>query len=285
MSETYEVEIDLRAMPEIVWSALTERHQLVRWFCEHADIDLDSGRFDFWGRHTPGAPTHDEGHGRIVAMERLRRLSIEWGGVTITFTLGDGTLNVLHEGVADRPSSAEHLPSHWWQFALGHLDALLTTGATGPRFDWSWPHHAGFSATAEIDAPPETIFDELVDGWVRPDNPRRRPARNEHEDFGFDVGVVVGVKVLDLERPSRFALEWIQDEVAVLSYDIVPGPNGGTHITIVQSGFAPGMDLQGQAEGFFSGVLELAWRLAGHTPTIRRLQDGSHDMRLASERT
>ena len=76
----------------------------------------------------------------------------------------------------------------------------------------------------------------------------------------------------------------------MLSYDL-SAAGGSTHVTIVQSGFADDFDVQGQAEGFFSGVLELAWQLEsnglwqpGRAGTVRRLQEGAHDHRLASER-
>lgn len=285
MTEAYEVEADIDAPAEIVWQALTESRKLEQWFCEHADVDLDAGRFDFWGRHTPHVPSRDQGHGRVREIEPGRLLSVDWGAMTITFHLDGSTLRVVQDGVAERATTGEHLPSHWWQFALGHLQALLTTGRTGPRFDWSAPHHGGFSAAAGIDAPPATVWDGLVSGWLTPDNKRRRPPRDDHEDFGFDVGIVVGVKILDLDRPRRFSIEWIEERTTVLSYDLTTDGSGGTYVTIVQSGFDDNEDLQGQAEGFFSGVLELAWRLAGANVAIRRVRDGSHDMRLASERT
>ena len=284
MTETYEVEADIDAPAARVWQALTDSRELEQWFCEHADVDLAAGRFDFWGRHTPHVPTADHGHGRVLEAEPERLLSIDWGGMTITFHLDGSTLRVVQDGAPERPTTGGHLPSHWWQFALGHLQSLLTTGQTGPRFDWSAPHHGGFSAVAAVDAPPATVWDGLVSGWLTPHNERRRPARNDYEDFGFDVGVVMGIKILDLDRPRRFSMEWIGDETTVLSYDLDTNGTGGTFVTIVQSGFDENEDLQGQAEGFFSGVLELAWRLAGAEVTIRRIRDGSHDMRLASER-
>ena len=142
MTETYEVEADVDAPVEVVWQALTDGRQLERWFCEHADVDIAAGRFDFWGRHTPGVPTRAEGHGRVIEVDPHRLLRVEWGDMTISFHLDGSTVRVVHEGAPERPTTGEHLPSHWWQFALGHLQALLTTGGTGPRFDWSAPHSA-----------------------------------------------------------------------------------------------------------------------------------------------
>lgn len=285
MTETYEIEADIDAPPEAVWRALTDSRELERWFCEHANVDVTAGRFDFWGRYTPHAPALSEGHGRVVEIATQRLLRIQWGGMTITFHVDGGTVRVVQEGVPQRHSPAEHLPSHWWQFALGHLQALLTTGRTGPRFDWSAPHHGGFTAVAPVDAPPATVWDGITSSWLRPENDRRRPPRDAREDFGIDVGIVVGVRILDVDRPHRFSMEWIEDRTTVLSYDFADDGAGGTFVTIVQSGFDAEEDLQGQAEGFFSGVLELAWKLAGADVVIRRLRDGSHDMRLASERT
>lgn len=284
MTETYEIEADIDAPPEVVWRALTDSRELERWFCEHADVDVSAGRFNFWGRHTPHVPTLSEGHGRVVEIATQRLLRIEWGGMTITFHVDGASVRVVQEGVPERQSTAEHLPSHWWQFALGHLQALLTTGRTGPRFDWSAPHHGGFTAVAPVDAPPAAVWNGIISSWLSLENERRRPPRNDREDFGIDVGTVVGVRILDVDRPRRFSMEWIEERTTVLSYDFDDDGAGGTFVTIVQSGFDESQDLQGQAEGFYSGVLELAWKLAGADVVIRRLRDGSHDMRLASER-
>lgn len=293
MTDTYELEVDLDATPERVWHALTDGRELEQWFCEHAEVDMAAGRFDFWGRHTPGAPVQEDGRGRVVAAEPGRRLEVAWRDERIAFDLHDATtVRVVHEIDAPRPTTAEHLPSHWWQFALGHLRNHLAGRGVGPRFDWTWPHHGGFTAYAEVAAPIDLVWDGLVTGWLREDNRHRRPAPQPDHDFGFDVGVVVGIKLLDVVEPTRFSLEWIEEQTTVLSYDLREVAGGGsTFVTIVQSGFAADMDLQGQAEGFFSGVQELAWKLesgglwvSGGRGTVRRIRDGQHDMRLASER-
>ena len=304
MTDTYEVEIDLDAGAERVWQALTDPRELEQWFAEHADVDLDEGRFDFWGCHTPGVPTKDEGHRHVVECDPMRQLRFVWpwnGEDTIvTISLeGDTRLRVLHENVAERPNPMGHLPSHLWSFALGHLRAYLATGRPGPRFDWSWPHHGGFTAHADIEASVDAVWTELVDrSWLAPDNVRRHPARHDGEDFAFDVGVMVGVKIVDLVENQHLTLEWIEDRATVLSYTL-EGSGGRTHLTVVHSGFDDDLDIQGMAEGFFSGVLEAAWVLESNgtwqrpAPTAstagdlgggRVLQDGQHDRRLATER-
>jgi uncharacterized protein YndB with AHSA1/START domain len=264
MSDTYELEIDIDAPRERVWRALTDPRELEQWFCEHADVSLDDNRYDFWGRFTLGTPSREEGRHELVDVEPEKLLRFVWpfmGAETIVeITLdGDSTVHVLHAGVPERTEPMQGHLRHLWSGALGQLRAYLEMGRPGPRFDWSWPHMGGFTAQASIDAPNEAVWNGLLDGWRSPRH--LRPARNDDEDFGWDVGVVVGVKVLDVVENELYSLQWGMGEGATVLTYTLESSGGSTMITIVHSGFAPDEDTQGIAEGFFSGLVELAWKL------------------------
>jgi uncharacterized protein YndB with AHSA1/START domain len=264
MTDTYEVEVDLEHDRDRVWQALVDPADLEVWFCEHADIDVAAGRYDFWGRFTPGVPSREERAHTIIDLEPGRLLRYAWplrgGDTTVTITLdGDTRVNVVHDDVPARRSGMEHVPSHLWMGALGNLRSYLATGRPGPRFDWSWPHHGGFFAEADVPAATHEVWRALVDdGWLHPENPMRRPARTENEDFAWDVGVLQGVRLLDVTPSERFSLAWIGDHETILTYELADS-GGSTHITIVQSGFSADRDIQGMAEGFFSGIAEIGW--------------------------
>lgn len=46
----------LPAQPETVYAALTDAAALRVWLAEHAEVELPD-RYEFWGRHTPTAPS------------------------------------------------------------------------------------------------------------------------------------------------------------------------------------------------------------------------------------
>ena len=292
MTDTYEHEVDVAAPRQRVWRALVEGPELERWFCEHADVDLDAGDYNFWGRYTPDNPTVEEGGRKIIECEPERRLRYAWpwrGGdttVEVTLEVGDNDatrVHILHEGVPLRTSVTSHSLSHFWTFALTQLRGYLEMGRPGPRFDWSWPHMGGFTAEAEIRAPRTAVWEALVDnGWEAPLNPRRRPPPTSDDDFGFDVGPVMGIKVLDLTAPDRYSLRWDDSPPTVLTYTLEDSA-GGTRITIVHSGFADDDDIGGMAEGFFSGIVEIAWQLEtqGAWPPVK-VSDAAVDQPMKS---
>src|SRR5438270_13216772 len=100
---TFEKEIFIRATPERVWRALTERAELEQWFMRAATLDLRPG----------GALVHDWGDSRkggtFLVVDPPHRVVFTWderprcdGATTIAITLtaeGDGTrLHLLHSG-------------------------------------------------------------------------------------------------------------------------------------------------------------------------------------------
>ena len=50
------MQVTVNATAERTWAALTDSAALQAWFAEHAAIDLDEGRYDFWGQYTVGTP-------------------------------------------------------------------------------------------------------------------------------------------------------------------------------------------------------------------------------------
>jgi uncharacterized protein YndB with AHSA1/START domain len=264
VTDTYELEIDINSPRDRVWDTLTDPRQLEEWFCEHADVSLDDKRYDFWGRYTPGVPSRDEGRHEILDVEPQKLIRFAWpayGTESIAEISLDGesSVHVLHTGVPKRTSAMQGHVRHLWSGALGQLRAYLEQGRPGPRFDYSWPHMGGFTASADIAAPRSRVWNGLLEGWRS--ERFLRPARGPEEDFGWDVGVVIGVKVLDLVQDERYQLQWgTGDDATVLTYSLEDS-GGRTRVTIVHSGFAPDEDTQGIQEGFFSGLVELAWTL------------------------
>jgi hypothetical protein len=54
MSEqAYTLRAQIGAPPEAVYAALTEAAAQRAWLAECAEVSLDDGAFEFWGRYTP----------------------------------------------------------------------------------------------------------------------------------------------------------------------------------------------------------------------------------------
>jgi uncharacterized protein YndB with AHSA1/START domain len=294
LTDVYELEIDIDAPRERVWRALTDARELEQWFAERADVSLDDGRFDFWGRYTPDAPA--ESPSAFVDFEPEKRLRFRWtfrgADATVEITLdGDTRVRVVHSGVAERKQGGSHTFSHFWGFALSDLRGYLEVGRTAPRFDYSWPHMGGFEAHAHIDASPDEVFAEEARRW------RAQGGRLE-EGYSYIHPAQAAVKLFDVRPGEGWSMEWneLGDDVAgvgprdtVMTYTL-KASGGGTTFTIVHSGFDPDADIQGMATGFFSGVRELAWALhtKGTWPAepaagVRVLREPSHDPSGAAE--
>lgn len=129
-----EKELFIKAAPERVFQALTEKEYLERWFLTKAEVDLRPGgaiRFD-WG---PGVFQS----GQILVLEPPHRLSYSWEAqspdpTTVTFELkaeNDGTLlHVIQTGVGEGEDwdSYYNKVNKGWNIHLNNLVVWLETG-------------------------------------------------------------------------------------------------------------------------------------------------------------
>lgn len=288
MTDTYELEMRIDAPRERVWRALTDARELERWFCEHADVSVADGRFAFWGRLVPDAPTASVG--RLIDVEPERRLRFAWrfrgAGTTVEITLSDDTaVHVLHAGVPQRTQGGGHTFSHFWGFALEDLKAMIEVGRTAPRFDYSWPHKGGFAAHAKLDATPAEVFAEEARRWTA-------SGGRLEDGFSYVHPAGAGVKLLDVRPGEGWSMEWNELDpplATVMTYTLAAS-GGGTRLTIIHSGFGPDDDIQGMATGFFTGVRELAWAflspgwLGRSRARVRVLREPRHDPPRSAER-
>ncbi|HEX8036516.1 MAG TPA: SRPBCC domain-containing protein [Ktedonobacterales bacterium] len=130
-----EKDMFIKATPERVFQALTEKAELERWFVQTAEIDLRVGgaiRLEW-------APGMFE-TGTIIALEPPHRLSYTWEAfepspTTVTFELtakNDGTrLHLSHTGVGEGEDWDAYYSSvnPGWNMHLTNLTAWLETGS------------------------------------------------------------------------------------------------------------------------------------------------------------
>jgi uncharacterized protein YndB with AHSA1/START domain len=129
-----EKELFIKATPERVFQALTEKEDLERWFVKKAEVDLRPGgaiRLEW-------APDAVE-IGKILVLEPPHRLSYTWEALepsptTITFELtaeNDGTrLHLIHTGIGQGEDWDTYYTSisSGWNVHLKNLTAWLETG-------------------------------------------------------------------------------------------------------------------------------------------------------------
>jgi uncharacterized protein YndB with AHSA1/START domain len=129
-----EKDLFIKATPQRVFQALTEKAELESWFAQTAALDLrPGGAISFyWG---PGVFES----GQMVALDAPHRLSYTWEAmepspVTITFTLNaenDGTrLHFIQMGIGEGDDWDQYyrLRNNGWNVHLTHLTTWLETG-------------------------------------------------------------------------------------------------------------------------------------------------------------
>lgn len=135
----------IKATPERVFKALTEKEELERWFVPEADVELKPG-----GEITTNwAPGMGE-HGKVKEVNPPGLFSFTWEGqfspspTTLTFTLTkekDGTLLALtHSGIGEGGGWEAYAnmdkEGHGWDAHLKDLTSWIETGncpPPGPR--------------------------------------------------------------------------------------------------------------------------------------------------------
>ena len=78
MSSRVAVEVTVEAQPADVFAAWTDNDKLQQWFAEYADVSVDEGRFNFWGKHTVGNPSSEAANHELRDVQQGKSLAFEW---------------------------------------------------------------------------------------------------------------------------------------------------------------------------------------------------------------
>jgi uncharacterized protein YndB with AHSA1/START domain len=248
-AQTYTLRAHIGAPPEAVYAALTDAVALRAWLAEHADVSVDDGVFEFWGRYTPEG---ERGRQRLLAAEPGRALSFAWllqraeTEIAIALEPEDGgtLLALTHSGVPPRPSGDAYWVGDLLMLSLANLASYCEGRDTGPRCDFTAFSDTEARAGVGIGAPPGEVFASLIEPgqlnrWIA-EQAEVDPRVGGRYDFGWDHGPV---KILDLEPGKVLAYSWRhswEDEggpdATVVRWEL-DGSEGHTYLTIVHSGF------------------------------------------------
>jgi uncharacterized protein YndB with AHSA1/START domain len=135
-----EIEKQIDAPPERVFTALTDADELARWFASSAESDPRTGgdyvlRFEFEDEsrnHTYAGQYED-----VTPPERVRYpWNGRFGDTTVEFTLrparGGTQVTLRHSGWTEAADEARQLHAEGWTFFLDNLERYLT-GADDQR--------------------------------------------------------------------------------------------------------------------------------------------------------
>jgi uncharacterized protein YndB with AHSA1/START domain len=223
--------------------ALTDPGLLRVWLAEHAEVEPPD-RYAFWGRHTPEG---DAPHQRLLhADEDTVRFAWTLGGVETTTEFrveeetAETTIVTLSQTHFDFQEALEEksvrgVLQTYWCLALANLAEHFEGRALTPKLDFT---SSDMRAVVTIAAAPETVFGSLIDS----------DAVTRWFGFPIDIEPRVGGRlamggfendphpatILELEEGRRFSVDW--GSVGVTTWEL-EGSDGGTRLTMVQSGF------------------------------------------------
>ena len=258
------MQIKLNATPERIFAALTDSEALETWFVEHADIDPDANRYDFWGKFTPEAPDKESGQHRLLAYEPNRSLKFAWNWsdqeTEVSFTLhprGDQTILAVEQ---DRGQPGKHqIDSYtmedFWFLSLENLRRYLDGKPCDIRATFPIPETGNIEFAINIDAEPERVFDVLTN----PEEVERWIASDAEIDLQPGGKYLLGwegmesMKIVELEDNQKLAITMVgmDGESGTVVTWTLEGSGGKTRLTLVHSGFG----LDEKTEG-----LQAGWR-------------------------
>jgi uncharacterized protein YndB with AHSA1/START domain len=253
--------------PATAFHALTDPPSLRAWLADEADVDLDAGHFEFWGRRVPQG---ERGRHRLVTAEPDHLLAFTWtldgietevrielapAGEYTELTLRQYRMPTLDELMAPQGRrDGRHSMHTFWGLALVELAEHLAGRAPTLRADFGPDRSREIRAELDIAAPPERVFASLVEpaqverwfGWA----PEIDPRLGGRISFGLDGEIS--------EFEPGEVLVYADGAGAVVRWELA-GSGGGTHLTFVQSGFgADELDSAAQHEaGWLAGIAEL----------------------------
>jgi uncharacterized protein YndB with AHSA1/START domain len=274
--------LDLRAPRETVWRAITEPDALDSWFGGRCRLDLRPG-----GDGVFEWPEHGEAGvrfaARVEAVEAPSFLAWRWARESDTpvdagpSTLvewrleslpGGGTRLHLRESGFERPESRID-NAHGWHLELGDLAAAVATQ----------PWEAGIRKRWTLRSPRDRVWAALTDpaqlaAWWS-GNPTLEIATGAEGWFTWEGMGRFGCRFEAVEPPSYLCWSWVTvpdvrvadaeagAEVLRTEWVLTPTADGGTELSLFESGFAGPEGFAMNSGGWDGDILPALRRLLG----------------------
>lgn len=274
MSLNFRIQISLDASPNVVFKFLTDPDAVNTWLADHVDIDIDEGRYDFWGRFIPNNPSKEEGHHPIIEVAPNSRLKFGWRVFDVETVVemnlierdGKTILVVAHDEsdtTADTENDEEKISNghveDYWFLTLENLRRHMDGKLADAQYDFTQSPLGDVEHSLVIDATPEDVFDVLIqpnkiEQWIA-SKAEVDPRVGGAYKIGWEP--YVDLKIVELERGKSLKIGWDgaspdgQQESTVLSFTLNEN-DGKTRLTLIHSGFAPDHDNFGIKVGWLN---------------------------------
>jgi uncharacterized protein YndB with AHSA1/START domain len=275
VTESLRLRVRIDADPDTVFKALTASDELTDWFAESAEVDLEKGRYEFWGRY---APQGDRARQQLTGHDAGRSLRFTWtfdqGPSTVELTLApddEGTLvSVTHDGTVADPITLKC----FWYVTLANLAAFSEGRQTMPPFDFSVPAQGDALVRTVIDVPAEEVYAALLDP-AEVSKVAAAPATIEPAVGGvYDLGWAGygPARIVQLEPDKTLAYSWRNHGGAGESLVrwSLRGSRGATYVTLSHSDVADDALAERYRQGWPPYLVELK-RLLELGPTWQPL--------------
>ena len=263
MSDPLEIQLVLPGHDTTaVYQALTTTTALTHWFAEFADVDIENGRYNFWGKNIPGTPNQEQGQHPLTNYQPNQCLTYQWPmddvAMTVTYQLHDDNqgcrLHLIHQ-IPKHPPSMPVGFEDFWFLNLENLRRYLD-GKSPVRLDYNALKLGDFEVGVEIDGSATAVFHTLTNNkalerWIA------RKANVELKiDGKYDIGWGEGgsVKIVDLVENEKLAYTWEAWHTfpeTVTTWTLQES-QGKTRLTLVHSGFNDDDDAKGLMGGWLN---------------------------------
>lgn len=267
-------ELIVEAVPQHVWSALTQSEEIAGWWTDDLSVTAEVGSLAEF-RFTQGTFVVQFEVAKLDEGSEIRWISRQgpaphWEGTSVTWQLmpiHNGTQVIFtHDGFAQADKRYE-LTRGWWEFFLTSLKSYLETGKGTPgsaSFFKQGTTKAAIVEECTIAVAPGRVFnaltqpDEIGHWWTNDLNVKPEIGSLAEFRFGEWGDFVLRFEVAELDQDEK--VHWISRKSlppwagTSVTWQLVPVHNGTT-VVFTHDGFAQVDDAYKQIRGNWSYFL------------------------------
>lgn len=257
------MQVTVNATAERAWAALTDSRALEAWYAEHADVDLDAGHYDFWGRHTVGTPDREAGRHELLECDPGQCFSFAWRrgkhDTRVAIELhprGERCIVALEHSAGGNRQDDDIAPYTYadeWFIALENLRRWLDGRAADIRIPWSADLRGNIEVDCLVNAPASRVQAVLCDErelerWMATAAKIELRVGGDY-DLGWPGMQPMRIREFEPERRLTYSMSDEGGPENSVRWTLKPEA-GGTRLAMLNSGYAPEDDTMGLHVGW-----------------------------------